>query len=120
MNNIVYNITDFFRSLLAYSWWSVAIEWLVIATVVYWIMRFLRGTRGARLLRGIVLLLVGLYVLISFVGGALGLDRLAFLFREFLSIAALAVIVVFQPELRRALMRLGETRLFRSWSSQVH
>ena len=31
-----------------------------------------------------------------------------------------AVIVVFQPELRRALMRLGETRLFRGWSSQVH
>jgi diadenylate cyclase len=31
----------------------------------------------------------------------------------------LATVVVFQPELRRALMRLGETRLFRSWSSQV-
>jgi diadenylate cyclase len=31
----------------------------------------------------------------------------------------LAIIVVFQPELRRALMRLGETRLFRNWSDQI-
>jgi diadenylate cyclase len=34
-------------------------------------------------------------------------------------VASIGIIVVFQPELRRALMRLGETRLFRSWSSQV-
>jgi diadenylate cyclase len=36
-----------------------------------------------------------------------------------MGIAAIAVIVVFQPELRRALMRLGETRLFRGWSNQL-
>lgn len=111
---------DFLRSLVAYDWWSVTIEMLVIALVVYWVWRFLRGTRGARLLRGILLLLFGLYVVITFVGAGLGLERLAFLFKQFLSIAALGVIVVFQPELRRALMRLGETRLFRSWSTQVH
>lgn len=110
---------DFYRALRAYSWWSVAIEWLIIATVLFWIMRFLRGTRGARLLRGIALFLIGLYVLVSFLE-RMGLERVAFLYREFLSIAALAVIVVFQPELRRALMRLGETRLFRSWSGQVN
>src|SRR5439155_650989 len=39
--------------------------------------------------------------------------------RQFPICASLATVVVFQPELRRALMRLGETRLFRSWSNQV-
>jgi diadenylate cyclase len=118
MSGDFFSFEDFYRALGAYSWWSVAIEWLIIGTVLYWIMRFLRGTRGARLLRGIALFLIGLYALVSFLDG-LGLERVAFLYRQFLSIAALAVIVVFQPELRRALMRLGETRLFRGWSGQV-
>jgi diadenylate cyclase len=82
-------------------------------------MRFLRGTRGARLLRGIALVLIGLYVIISFLAN-FGLVRIAFLYEKFLGIAAMTVIVVFQPELRRALMRLGETRLFRGWGTQVH
>lgn len=118
MSSDLFSLDDFLRALRAYSWWSVAIEWLIIGTVLYWIMRFLRGTRGARLLRGIALFLIGLYALVSFLD-RLGLEQVAFLYREFLSIAALAVIVVFQPELRRALMRLGETRLFRGWSGQV-
>jgi diadenylate cyclase len=49
----------------------------------------------------------------------LGLDRIDFLYSQFLSFASLAVVVVFQPELRRALMRLGETRLFRGMTGQV-
>lgn len=118
MSNEFFSFTDFLRTLLAYSWWSVVIECLIIGTVVYFVMRFLRGTRGARLLRGIVLFLVGINMLISFLDW-MGLERVAFLYRQFLSIAAMAVIVVFQPELRRALMRLGETRLFRGWSGQV-
>lgn len=118
MSGELFNPNDFLRALSAYSWWSVAIEWLIIGTALYWIGRFLRGTRGARLLRGIGFFLIGLYALVSFLDH-LGLERVAFLYRGFLSIAALAVIVVFQPELRRALMRLGETRLFRGWSGQV-
>src|SRR6185437_3693308 len=47
------------------------------------------------------------------------LQRIEFLYSQFLYFAAFAVIVVFQPELRRALMRLGETRLFRGWSQQI-
>jgi diadenylate cyclase len=118
MSNEIFNLTSFLRALGSYAWWIVAIELLMIGLVVYWVMRFLRGTRGARLLRGIALVLIGLYVIISFLK-SIGFDRIDFLYREFLTIAAVTVIVVFQPELRRALMRLGETRLFRGWSSQV-
>lgn len=120
MPNLWSNFTSFLRALSAYSWWTVAIELLIIGTVVYWVMRFLRGTRGARLLRGIALVLIGVYLVIRLLAASLGLERIDFLFSKFLGIAAIAVIVVFQPELRRALMRLGETRLFRSWSSQLN
>jgi diadenylate cyclase len=120
MQNDRFNLPSFLRSLSAYPWWQIALELLIIGGVVYWVMRFLRGTRGARLLRGIALVLIVLYVVIRFLATTLGLDRIDFLYGKFLGIASIAVIVVFQPELRRALMRLGETRLFRSWTSQVH
>jgi diadenylate cyclase len=58
-------------------------------------------------------------LLVRIIGTQFGLDRIEFLYRQFLLFAAAACVVVFQPELRRALMRLGETRLFRGWSSQI-
>jgi diadenylate cyclase len=120
MHDELNNFISFLRSLGAYEWWQIAIELLLIGAVVYWVMRFLRGTRGARMLRGVALVLIVLYLVIILLGSTLGLDRIAFLYTQFLKVAALAVVVVFQPEIRRALMRLGETRLFRGWSSQVH
>lgn len=97
----------------------MAIELLLIGLVVYGVLRFLRGTRGLRLLKGITLLLVSLYLIIRLVAAKFGLERLDFLYGRFLQFASIAIVVVFQPELRRALMRLGETRLFRSFSNQV-
>jgi diadenylate cyclase len=118
MPNDLFNIGSFLRALRGYAWWVVVIELLLIGAVVFLITRFLRGTRGARLLRGIALVLIVLYIVITMLD-RLGLERIAFLYRQFMGIAAIAVIVVFQPELRRALMRLGETRLFRGWSNQL-
>jgi diadenylate cyclase len=113
------NFSNFLRSIGGYHWWQIALELLVIGIMVYWVVRFLQGTRGARMLKGIALVLIGLYLLVLLGGNFLGLDQLVFLYREFLGGVLLAIIVVFQPELRRALMRLGETRLFRNWSDQI-
>jgi diadenylate cyclase len=113
------NISNFFRALHSYAWWQIAIELLLIGLVVHYVLEFLRGTRGARMLRGITLVLVTLYLLVRLLATSFHLNRLDFLYTEFLRFASLAVIVVFQPELRRALLRLGETRLFRVWSSQL-
>ena len=105
-------IRNFFRALASYPKWQVGVELLVIAAAVFAVVRFLRGTRGARMLRGIAVVLVTLYVLLHLVAGQVGLDRISFLYTKFLQFAFYAIIVVFQPELRRALLRLGETRLF--------
>jgi len=117
MNTELFNFRDFFRAFQSYSLWQVGIEWLLIGLVVYWIVRFLRGTRGARLLKGIAFLLIALYLIVRL--GGEHLSRIEFLYRQFLSFASLAFVVVFQPELRRAVMRLGETRLFRGLSNQL-
>src|SRR5438552_11511422 len=110
---------SFWTAVRAYQWWQVGIELFLIGFVVFWVIRFLRGTRGARMLKGVAFVLISLYLIVRLVGTQFGLNRIEFLYREFLIFASLATVVVFQPELRRALMRLGETRLFRSWSSQV-
>ncbi len=116
----LFNFGRFFRSLQAYDWWEVAIELLLIGLVVYWVLRFLRGTRGARMLKGIAFVLIALYLIISLVANQFGFERIDFLYGQFLQFASFAIIVVFQPELRRALMRLGETRLFRGFSDQIN
>src|SRR5262245_40907427 len=95
------DLLNFLRALSAYKWWQIAFELLIIGTVVYWVIRFLRGTRGARLLQGIAIVLIGLYLIITLASKRFGLDRIAFLFERFLAIAYIAIIVVFQPELRR-------------------
>src|SRR4051812_3807990 len=113
------NFSSFLKSIRAYQWWQVAIEMMLIGLVVYWVVRFLRGTRGARMLKGIAFVLISLYLIIRLVADQFGLQRIYFLYGLFLQFASIAIIVVFQPELRRALMRLGETRLFRGFSTQI-
>ena len=119
MDNSLISFESFWRSVRAYPPLQVITELILIGAVVYWIIRFLRGTRGARMLKGVAFVLISLYLIVRLVGTQFGLNRIEFLYRQFLIFASLATVVVFQPELRRALMRLGETRLFRSWSSQV-
>ena len=120
MSDELFNFGEFLRAIGSYPWWQVAIELLIIGAVVYWVVMFLQGTRGARLLKGIAFLLVVLYVVVRLLAGRYGLQRLAFLYEKFLLAAGFAIIVVFQPEIRRALMRLSETRIFRSLNNQLN
>jgi diadenylate cyclase len=72
------------------------------------------------MLKGIGFVLIALYLIVRLLASTFDLSRVAFLYEKLLLFASVAIVVVFQPELRRALMRLGETRLFRGWSSQLN
>ena len=88
-------------------WWSLLLQWLLIGTVVYSVYRFLRGTRGARLLRGIAMLLVVSWLFVNFLPKEFAAIKV--LYQQLVAVVAFAVIVIFQPELRRALEQLGRT-----------
>jgi len=60
MDDSLLNLNSFWNAVRSYQWWVVAIELLLIGLVVYWVLRFLRGTRGARMLRGVAFVLISL------------------------------------------------------------
>jgi len=93
--------------------WEVAVELAMIWIVVLIIYRFLRGTRGARVIKGVALILVVSVFTIQVFGREGSFERLNLLYAKALPIVSITLIIVFQPELRRALVRLGEARLFR-------
>lgn len=92
----------------------VVVELLLIGVVVWLVMRFLRGTRGARLVKGVAVLLVTVYVVILMLPEELGWERIKLLYGGFLIFTFIAVVVAFQPEIRRALIQIGQARLFRN------
>ena len=112
-------LNNFWNAIRLYGVWQVLVEWLLIGLFVYGVIRFLRGTRGVRMLKGIGVLLVATYLIVALIGRELNLERIEFLYGKLLIMAGIAAVVVFQPEIRRALMRLGETRLFRNWSAET-
>src|SRR5205809_8086594 len=105
MDTPLFSLTSFLNAVKTYGWGKVSIELFLIGAVVYWVVSLLRGTRGARMLKGISFLLISLYLIVSLVGRKFGFDRIEYLYSRFLYFASFAIVVVFQPELRRALMR---------------
>jgi len=124
MEELIRAIIKYLQHVMTYSPIVVAVELLLIGLIVWWVTRFLHGTRGARLVKGMALLLASVYVVIRLlprnVGQtALRWERLEFLYGKFLLFAFFAAMVAFQPELRRALIQIGQTRLFRSARGKV-
>lgn len=102
-------LNQFIRS---YQWHEVLLEMAVIWIGVYLVFRFLRGTRGAGIIKGFALLLVIVTVLVWLLGDAF--SRLEHIYERFFALLAILLIVVFQPELRQAMIRLGDARWFRT------
>ncbi|MEZ6193844.1 MAG: diadenylate cyclase CdaA [Phycisphaerales bacterium] len=109
----LYELAERVQGHLREGAWEVVAEFAVIWAVVFIVYRFLRGTRGARVIKGVALILVVGVFSIQVFGREGTFERLNLLYSKALPIVSLTLIIVFQPELRRALVRLGEARLFR-------
>ena len=79
-----------------------AIDIILVAFLFYTLLIFIRQTRAWQLIKGIVLI----FVFVAFCG-LIGLDMVGFLFNRLLYIIAILFVVLFQPELRRALETVG-------------
>jgi diadenylate cyclase len=87
------------------------IDILLVTFVIYKLITLIRGTRAVQLLKGIMVI-VGGWLLSSY----FGLKTLSWLMSQAMTYGVLAVLIIFQPELRRALEQLGRGRLLFSRS----
>ena len=94
--------------------WRPALEVLILAVLIYYTSRFLRGTRGWPVVIGFVVVLVVLFAGTT----VLKLQVLRWLLTTFSAFFAVAVIIIFQPELRRLLAELGNLPVFASTHEQ--
>jgi diadenylate cyclase len=93
--------------------WRDLLEILIVAFVIYRLLRFLVGTRALQIVFGL-LVLAAIYL----VALLLKLSMITYLLGFAITYGAFAALVVFQPELRQALARLGQTRVFRLFGGQ--
>ena len=104
----IFNL-DFWQKILELnqSPWRVFISIIDIAIVsffLYLAMRFVQGTKLVSLVRGVII-----FVLIRIVAGLIGLTTLEWLLNQVITYGAIAGVIIFQPEIRRALEGLGRT-----------
>jgi len=107
------NLEQLLQRLMVYLKTSpveLILEFAVIWGVVYIVARFLRGTRAAKAIIGLLVLIVTTSLLVLLLGSGDAFERLNFLYGKLLTVMVFVLVVVFQPELRRALVRLGATR----------
>src|SRR5207249_9340765 len=90
--------------------WRPALEITILAVGIYYVLIFVRGTRGWPIVVGFLMVLLVLTVVTT----ALDLRVLLWLLTKSLTGLAIAVLVIFQPELRRMLAELGNLPLFAS------
>ncbi len=88
---------------------DIALVWYVI----YKLLNVIRGTKAVQLLKGIIVIL-----LVRVVSEWLGLITLSWMMQQAINWGFLAVIIIFQPEVRRALEQLGRGRFFSRSSTQ--
>ena len=103
------SILQFFRG---YPTWEVLLELAIIWACVYMVFRFLQGTRGAGVIKGFAVVIVLLVLGFQLIGESSSvLGRIKYISNQLLSLLAILLVVVFQPELRQAMIRLGNTRI---------
>lgn len=83
------------------------IDIAIVTYLLYRIILLIRGTRAEQLVKGLIILLVALVA-----SGALGLRTINWLLQGLMTIGLIAIPIVFQPELRRALEHIGRGKFF--------
>lgn len=96
-----------FTNLFTWNNFSIAIDILIIWYLVYRLIMLIRGTKAVQLAKGIVFIFI-----VRIIAGLLQLRAVTYIVDQIVSWAVIGIIVIFQPEIRRGLERLGRTPIF--------
>ena len=98
-------ILDAFLSVISTFKPIDVIDVLILTYVIYLLLKLIHETRAGQLVKGIIFLVAG-----YFISNAIGLKVVSYLLKNALSMGVLAMIILFQPELRRALEKAGRSK----------
>ncbi len=87
--------------------WDV-VDILIVAVIFYRLMRFLRNTNAAKLFQGLVVLVAA-----TLLSEVMQLKAVSFIMRTVMEVGILALVIIFQPELRKILEQFGSQRLIK-------
>ena len=99
---------EFFKQLR----WQDLVDVILISIIIYRLLLLVKGTKAAHMLMGL-----GVLVLASFLSRYFELYTMDWLIQSFWAQIVLAVIILFQPEIRRALAQMGETKFLHTLTS---
>lgn len=109
--DFIVGIWNAFLSLISTFGFSDGLDVLIVSFLIYGFIKLIRETRAEQLVKGIIVLLVAYGI-----SRQLNLGMLSALLSNFFQFSFLAILVVFQPELRRALEYLGRSKIGDYWS----
>ena len=112
-------ILEYLYQISSYERLKVLVELLLIGVVVYWAVSFLEGTRGERLFRGVFFIIVIGSLVLKVIIDRFGLERAAYLYDGITITAIVIIAIAFQPEIRRALIRIGQAGFLSSSPQKV-
>ncbi len=107
---IIENFTDLTPVNVVFSFLDVLLVWYVI----YKLLTLIKGTKAVQLLKGLFVIIVARFATVVF-----GLDTLGWMLQEVIDWGFLAIIIIFTPEIRRALEQLGRGKIFQRSTSQL-
>ena len=99
-------LTDIFYQILGIRWQDIA-DIFIVSIVVYQLMKLLRETRVYQMLRGL-----GVFIVLAFAARWWQFYTLSWILTNLMTVWLVAFVMIFQPEIRQALMELGRTRFF--------
>jgi len=87
--------------------WKPAIEILILWLVIYHVLLFFEGTRAIQVVRGIIILLIAFFAFEK-----LEFQVLDWLMTKLFGISVIAILIIFQQEIRQGLAKLGQKNIF--------
>ena len=110
-SNLMAELSLYFSFTSVWHFLKTIIDLLIVVYLSYKVLTLLRDTRAWQLMKGVVLILIA-----TVISGWLGLSTMKYILDHTIEYIALAFIIIFQPELRRVLEKLGNSSISRIMS----
>jgi len=108
IQDLLTQLSALFVNLFANPDWRNILDIAILSVIIYRVIKLVMNTRANSLFKGIIVILV-----LAWVSDAMQISALNWLLQQIISMGVIVLVIVFQPELRRALDQLGRSKLTR-------